>query len=188
MSGFASPRAERSFCRLSTGRSVADGYWGIPPDGLCLSSFVLISPKPHPDRVLVGRINPKADWMRIGALDPKRVQQNTSGWMLPSSQLMYFESPEAAAQRVVREQLGFTSIALGPPHIVSEVYRSIRHPEREHHWDLEFLFRGYLESDGPVRHPAWQELKFLDPKSTPRGAFARSHEDVLENAGFGIGP
>jgi ADP-ribose pyrophosphatase YjhB (NUDIX family) len=177
----------RRFCRFQPGGSPAEGYWEAPPDGMCLSSFLVLSPKGHPDRVLVGRIDPAAPWMRIGALDPRRVRLNASGWMLPSCQLLYFESPEAAARRVLDEQLGLGDVELEPPIIVSESYRSPRHPERRQHWDLEFLFRGALPAPEPPRHAAWVELRYVTPAETPRRAFTRSHEEILENAGFHIG-
>jgi len=178
---------ERRFCRFATARRPEEGYSELPPDGLCLSSFVLLSPKGHPERVLVGKLDPTAPWRKIGALDARRVQQNATGWMLPSSQLMFFESPEAAAHRVVAEQLGLGPVPLGPPQVVSEAYRSPRHPERAMHWDLEFLFRGAVDLERAPRHAAWVELAFIEPARTPTSAFTRSHEEVLENAGFTIG-
>jgi ADP-ribose pyrophosphatase YjhB (NUDIX family) len=181
------PDEARRFCRFATGRAVADGYWDLPPDGLCLSSFVLVSPKGHPGRVLVGKLEPSAPWMRIGALDPRRVSLNASGWMLPSSHLLFFESPEEAARRVLTEQLGLPGVPLAGPLVGSETYRSPRHPEEAMHWDLEFLFRGELGSVDAPSHPAWRELAFVEPAKLPRTAFTRSHEEILETAGFRVG-
>jgi ADP-ribose pyrophosphatase YjhB (NUDIX family) len=178
---------ERQFCRFQTGGSPEDGYFELPTDGLCLSSFVLLSPKHHPERVLVGKINPKAPWKRIGALDARRVRLNTGGWMIPACQLMFFESPEQAAHRVIAEQLGIGPVALGPPVVFSETYRSPRHSERPTHWDLEFLFRAVVDLEAAPKNAAWTELEFVDPARTPRSAFTRSHDEVLENAGFRIG-
>jgi 8-oxo-dGTP pyrophosphatase MutT (NUDIX family) len=180
------PSGERNFCRFATGGSRARGTWDLPPDGLCLSSFVLLSPREHPERVLVGRLNSGAPWGQIGALDERRIHLNANGWMLPSSHLLYFESPRAAAERVVAEQLGIGPLKFGPPEIFSETYRSPRHPEEAEHWDLEFLFRGQLDAETAPKHPAWTELAFVDPARTPRREFTRSHDEVLENAGFRI--
>jgi hypothetical protein len=178
---------ERQFARIAEGRSTRDGYWPIPPDGLCLSSFVLLSPSSDPSRVLVGHLDPAADWERIGALDPKRVEMNSAGWMLPACHLLYFESPRSAAERVLVEQLGLPGVPLGTPAIFSETYRPRRHPERGLHWDLEFVFRGTAPEGWEPRHPAWKNLAFVDPARTPRASFTRAHEEVLELAGFSIG-
>src|SRR3989442_4075768 len=63
---------------------------------------------PHRDRgprfkrVLMGHMNPKAPWDHIGALDPSRVEAHSRGWMLPSSHLIFLESPDEAARRIAR--------------------------------------------------------------------------------------
>lgn len=176
--------APRRFARLAEGRSVADGYQPLPPDGLCLSSFLLLSRGGRKGEVLVGHLDPKAPWAEIGALDPRRVEQNASGWMLPSCHLLYFESPEQAAHRIAKEQLGLRNLSLEPPLVFSEAYAPRRHPQRGSHWDLQFLFRGTVPEGWEARHPAWRELRFVDPASTPRAEFTRSHDEVLELVGF----
>lgn len=177
----------RKFCRFANDRSTAEGYWPMVPDGLCLSSFLLLSPPDRPGEVLVGRIDPRGPWESIGALDPRRVAANVNGWMLPSCHLRYFEPPDEAARRILQEQLGAAGIALSPPEVHSEVYPPKRHPDHGEHWDLEFLFRGTWTHAYPPHHAAWTELRFVDPARTPRGAFTRSHDEVLELAGYSIG-
>jgi ADP-ribose pyrophosphatase YjhB (NUDIX family) len=183
----ASMGTERRFARFATDRSTSDGYWPLPEDGLCLSAFVLLSREDTRDRVLLGRIDPTAPWAHIGALDARRVRLNASGWMLPSCHLEYFEPPDDAARRVLREQLGLADVPLSSSVVTSECYRPRRHPERGLHWDLQFLYRGTAPRDWVPRHPAWTELRFLDPSATPRAEFTRSHEEVLELAGYRIG-
>ncbi|MGI0055492.1 MAG: hypothetical protein ACREBZ_07255 [Thermoplasmata archaeon] len=177
----------RRFARFAEGRASADGYWPLPPDGLCLSSFVLLSPADGPDRVLVGRMDPSAPWAEIGALDPVRVQAHSAGWMLPSCHLRWFESPAGAARRVLIEQLGLERVDLSAPEIYSESYAPRRHPDRGTHWDLEFLFRGRAPDGWVPAHRAWKRLEFVRPATTPRVEFARAHDEVLELAGFRIG-
>lgn len=183
----ATAGAPRRFARLAEGRSVADGYQPVPPDGLCLSSFLLLSRRGRKGEVLVGRLDPKAPWAEIGALDPRRVEQNAEGWMLPSCHLLYFESPEGAAHRIAEEQLGLRDLPLEPPLVFSETYRPRRHPERGFHWDLQFLFRGTVPEGWEAQHPAWRVLRFVDPSSTPREEFTRSHDEVLELVGLRFG-
>jgi ADP-ribose pyrophosphatase YjhB (NUDIX family) len=183
----AGAEGERRFCRLSAKKSVAEGYWNVPPDGLCLSSFLILSPERRPDLVLLGRVDPDAPWFSIAALDDRRRKQFASGWMLPSCHLLYFEAPVTAARRVLAEQLGLREVALEPPTIVSETYPSARNADERQHWDLDFLFRGRLASETPPRHSAWSELRFLDPSRTARSEFVRAHEDILEMAGYRVG-
>jgi len=176
---------DRKFCRFNSETSTAAfGMAEIPPEGLCLSAFVLLSPRGAPSRVLLGRMNPSAAWDHLGALDPGRVDVHSRGWMIPSSHLIYRESPQAAARRILEEQLGLPAGPLDGPLVVSEVYTPRRFPGSAGHWDLEFLFRGALTSDRPPTHPAWSRLEFVDVPSTPRTEFARSHEDVLASAGL----
>ncbi len=181
--GTGTARPERRFCRFSADPAPSEGRWPLPPEGLCLSSFLLLSPRGRPDEVLVGRVDPDGPWAEIGALDPRRVRLNAEGWMLPSCHLQYFESPTEAADRIAREQLGLEGLELDPPQIFSETYTPRRHPDLGRHWDLEFVFRGILDRPAP-RPPAWTELAFVAPSRTPRRAFTRSHDEVLEIAGF----
>lgn len=179
--------AERRFARFADGRRASDGYWPLPPDGLCLSTFVLLSPENQPSLVLVGRLDASGPWREIGALDASRIRQNAEGWMLPSCHLLYFEAPRAAAERVLAEQLGLAGVDLDGPAVFSETYRPRRHPERGAHWDLEFVFRGVAPPAWKPSHPAWHELQFVEPSRTPRTEFTRSHDEVLELAGFRLG-
>jgi ADP-ribose pyrophosphatase YjhB (NUDIX family) len=187
MSGKSGESEPRRFARFSRDRARDSGYSDIPADGLCLSSFVLLSPPGRSSEVLVGRLDPAAPWLHIGALDPARVTMNAEGWMLPSCHLMLLESPAEAARRIVSEQLGLDDLAVGAAQVRSEVYPSRRHPDLKRHWDLEFLFRAVAPPGWAPAHPAWRELRFVDPSRTPRAKFTRSHDEVLELAGFSIG-
>jgi hypothetical protein len=176
---------KRRFCRFTRG----DDAWSIheiPPDGFCLSAFLLLSPPGTPDRVLMGRINPEAGWGPIGGLSSERVEAHRNGWMLPSSQLLFGESPDAAARRLLQDQLPGLSAVLAPPIVTSEVYAPKRFPNEGSHWDIGFLYRGRLESDELPVIDCWSALALLDARVIPRARFARSHDDVLELAGYAV--
>ncbi|HYY47870.1 MAG TPA: NUDIX hydrolase [Thermoplasmata archaeon] len=147
----------------------------IPEGGICLSAFLVINEAGHPERILMGHLDPSAPWDHIGALDPERAEANRHGWMLPSSHLMLGESPEAAAERILKEQLGPPMVELEGPYVYSEVYGA------KNHWDLHFVFLG--ERDRVAQHPAWSELAFVDVNATPRDQIARYHEDILALVG-----
>lgn len=165
---------ERRFCRFGVvDRPLTTR--AIPEGGICLSAFLVIAETGHQGRVLMGRLRPAAPWDHIGALDPERAEANSKGWMLPSSHLLIGEAPEAAAERIRKEQLGLPTQPLTGPRVFSEVYGA------KNHWDLEFVFLG--ERDQVAQHPAWTVLAFVEVNETPRDQIARYHEDILAHVG-----
>lgn len=150
----------------------------LPRDGLCLSSFVMLVNSQG--KVLMGKLNPDFGWDHIGSLDDDRKMRHASGWMLPACHLMLGESPHDAAQRILKEQLGLSGIQLAAPEVYSETYTPSTAGDIGH-WDIEFVFKG--KHDQAVEHPAWKELAYVDPNA-PEAEFARSHQDVLRNAGL----
>ena len=155
----------------------------IPEGGLCLSSFLVIT-EGDSDRVLMGHLDPKARWDHIGALDSGRATIHSEGWMLPSSHLMLYESPQEAAEWILKEQLGLEHLKLSPAMVVAEVGTPRRFPALSQHWDFEFIFRGRAPKGVRPENDAWKELRFVDLKEVGRKEIARSHDEVLENAGF----
>ncbi len=176
---------DRRFCRFNRDPDTATfSITEIPPEGLCLSAFVVLNSEENPSAVLMGHMNPAAAWDHIGALDRKRVEIHRNGWMLPSSHFIFRESPEEAARRILREQLELSAIPLEGPRVVSEVYAPKRFPEKSQHWDLEFLFRGKLSEENVPISKAWTDLRFIDTHKVPKSDIARTHEDILASAGF----
>ncbi|MDG6941341.1 MAG: NUDIX hydrolase [Nitrososphaerota archaeon] len=175
----------RRFCRFSRRvpeRGLEAFYTTeIPEGGLCLSSFLVI--EDGEGRVLMGHLDPAAPWDHIGALDPGRAAAHSSRWMLPSSHLMLYESPQEAARRVLKEQLGI-SVNFTDPTVIAEVGTPKRFSGLRDHWDFEFVFRGTAPGGAIPVHKAWKELRYVDLKRTSRREIARSHDDVLENIGF----
>ncbi len=176
---------DRQFARLRRGSEPTNPTTSVvPDDGMCLSVFLLIRPAAGSGRVLLGRIDPAASWWELGALDPSRVAAVGNFWMLPSSQLLLFESPEEAASRVAREQLAAPSLPLEGPTVFSETYRRPASRSRDPHWDLHFVFRGRWTSDRPPRVPVWKELAFVDLATLSPSEIARNQGDVLALAGL----
>ncbi|HUI01290.1 MAG TPA: NUDIX hydrolase [Nitrososphaerales archaeon] len=147
----------------------------IPEGGMCISAFLVISKKGDPGKVLMGRINKNAEWDHIGALDSKRVERVASGWMLPSSHLILYETPAGAARRILREQLGVRNQVLAGPLAFADTSGNANH------WDLGFVFTGERES--PPSSSAWDELRFVDVAGLKREEIVRSQLDVLSYAG-----
>jgi len=179
---------DRRFSRFSKSRETAAfSITEIPVGGVCLSAFVIVTETGHPTNVLMGHMNPRAPWDHIGALDPSRVEVHSRGWMLPSSHLIFQESPGDAARRIAREQLELPDLSFSEPIVVSEAYTPRRFPDAAKHWDLEFLFRSEIPA-ADIPHPtAWAELAFVDLRRTAKSEIARSHEDVIESAGLHFG-
>ena len=175
---------DRKFCRFN--KQVETKSFGMPepPEGgLCLSAFLIITDERNANRVLMGHLNAKAPWDHIGALDSSRVEVHSKGWMLPSSHLLVYESPQEAARRILREQLEI-DLALSGPDVVSEAYTPKRFPDLPRHWDIEFIFKGKMSEDHIPRPFAWSKLSFVNLNDTEKTEIARSHEDILEAAGF----
>jgi len=165
---------ERKFARFSkTDRPMQTRE--IPEGGFCLNAFIILNQTGFPNRVVMGRLDPSGPWDDIGALDLERAEANSKGWMLPSSHLVLGESPAAAAERILKEQLGVADQTLAKPRIFSESYGRLEH------WDVSFLYTGERAAIAP--HPAWRELAFVDTAVARKEDIARSHEDVLAELG-----
>ncbi|HTP54110.1 MAG TPA: NUDIX hydrolase [Thermoplasmata archaeon] len=180
--------AERRFARLRAGGLAGHpGAAEVPYDGMCLSVFLIVRPEGRSGEVLLGRIDPSADWATIGGLDPGRVAQIATRWMLPSSQLLFFESPTEAAERIAREQLGVPLPGLTGPATFSEAYRrpgSAGDP----HWDLHFIYEArWPTARFPASRP-FSELAFVEAARTPRAEIARSQADILALVGLATAP
>jgi hypothetical protein len=179
---------DRRFSRFSKSpETAAFSITEIPEGGVCLSAFLIFTEVEHPTKLLMGRMNPEAPWDHLGALDPSRIQVHSLGWMLPSSHLLFQESPVDAARRIAREQLELPKVWFPDPKVVSEVYTPRRFPDAAKHWDIEFLFRREFLAANVRRTAAWKELAFVDLRHTSRAEIARSHEDVIESAGLRFG-
>lgn len=178
---------ERRFCRLRDSAQIdSPTIYPVPPGGLCLSAFLLLHRPSCPGEVLLGRVEPSAPWEHLAALDANRVARIGTGWMLPSSQLLYFEGPDAAAERVFREQLGGSAPPAWHRRVFSESYPS-PYPGPtgpELHWDLHFVYEG--EWVGPTNPPPapWRELAFRPVRELRSAELARSHGDILALAGL----
>ncbi|HTT35706.1 MAG TPA: hypothetical protein VMH78_07560 [Thermoplasmata archaeon] len=180
---------DRRFCRFSTSpETAAFSVTSIPPDGLCLSAFLVLTERTaSPPRVLLGRIDPRAAWDHWGALDAARVAAWQDRWMLPASHLLFLESPQAAAERLRTELTGLSARPLAGPIVVSDVYAPERHPAHGSHWDIEFIFRGDAVVS-ELKPPApWRTLEFVDVSTLRATDLARSHGDILASAGLAIG-
>jgi len=154
---------------------------------MCLSVFLVVEPVGRPGHVLLGRIDPTADWATVGGLDPGRVERVGRRWMLPSSQLLLFESPDEAATRIAREQLGVSLPGLAGPTVFSEAYRSAG-TDGDPHWDLHFVYRAQWPGDRFPASAPFAELEFVDLARTSRTEIARAQADVLELVGLRAAP
>lgn len=178
----------RKFCRFNSGPSTTIGEVEddpvmtrvIPDGGFCISVFVVLRQRGKPCNVLFGKINPSADWIRLGALDSKRVELFKDGWMLPSSHLIVHESPADAAHRVLDEQLRMPGLAIRGPAVVSETYRPRRLPEGPEHWDIHMIFTGTVAESRVRQNSEWTELRFINTASPAARRVVRNHMDIVK--------
>jgi hypothetical protein len=176
--------SERRFARLSARPTGRLGTFGIPEDGMCLSVYLLVRPTPSSRQVLAGRVDPTGPWASAACLDAERLRSVADRWILPATQLVFFEGPDEAAQRIAHVLLGCDDLRPEGPRVFNEVYG--RGPERpDPHWDLQFVYAAVWPSgEPPSRGRLWQELRFLDVEGTESREFGRGHGDVLALAGF----
>jgi len=175
------PRQFARFRTLVSPSSVDE--FTVPADGMCLSVFLVLTAPHDPASVVLGRMNPDPRWEELGAMGPERVARFAGRWMLPSSQLVLFESPTDAARRLARELVGFELPQPEPPQVFSEAYPRTGGGPNDLHWDLHFVFR----APGPAQlspHPLWRELSYVRVDSLLRSEFARNQGDVLELIGI----
>ncbi|MGP8071978.1 MAG: hypothetical protein ACLPZM_02475 [Thermoplasmata archaeon] len=174
----------RKFARLRPSVSpTAVDEFTVPPAGMCLSAFLVLTDPADPSSVLLGHIAPDPRWGELGGIGPERVARFTNLWMLPSSQLMLLEGPGEAARRLGRELLGLELDGLSDPRVFSESYPGREGGANGLHWDLHFVF----VARGPARPPhlpIWRELAYRRVASIPRAEFARNQGDVLELVGL----
>jgi isopentenyldiphosphate isomerase len=131
----------------------------------------------------MGNVNPECtEWEHISAINRERLVRIADKWMLPASHFIVYKSPNDAAKRVLKEQLGLKNLELKGPFAYSEVY-DIERANIINNWDLEFVYTGELEKL-PSRNPAWKELSFVDVKTVQDKDFARNHQDILANLGI----
>jgi ADP-ribose pyrophosphatase YjhB (NUDIX family) len=177
---------ERKFARFRPTAEIERMVFSVPTDGLCLSTFLVIRPKGRPEQALLGRINPEGAWAHIGAMDASRAKQWSGGWMLPSCQLLFYESIEASARRIAKEQLGIELGELPTPLVMSDSEQRPMAAKGDLHWDIGYVYviDGY---SGPTpKHSAWTDLKFVEVAKTSRREYVRSQQDVLWLAGMPV--
>lgn len=161
--------------------------WAVPHAGLCLSVFVLVGDPKNPNLVVLGRPSPSAPWAELGNLEPGTLEALQDRWVLPACHLIEYESPRAAADRIVHEQLGLDHLDLRGPEVFSEAYPSRIAPESGNHWDLHFLFRGDWPRGRELHSPAFKELRLIDTRTLGGSSLGRGHGDVLMLAGYPLG-
>jgi hypothetical protein len=179
------PAEDRRFERLRPQADPARGVFSVAPDGMCLSAFLLVAPADGARGVLLGKIDPSQPWSRIGGLDAARLRDLAGRWMLPSSHLLEYEEPGAAAHRIAVEQLEIPELSLRGPDVRSEAYQREAAPSGALHWDLHFLFRAQWPKGRLLRARPFAELRFFDPEALPAEGIARGGADILALAGLG---
>jgi ADP-ribose pyrophosphatase YjhB (NUDIX family) len=151
---------------------------------MCFSVFLVLEPPAREGAVLMGRIDPSAPWGEVGAIPPALLATIGDRWMLPSSQLLLFESPADACRRILKEQLDSEPVPLTGPLVFSDPSVRPGSPGRDPHWDFHFVYRGRWSSSSAPRASAWRHLEFVEVAQTRRAEIARSQGDVLELVGL----
>jgi 8-oxo-dGTP pyrophosphatase MutT (NUDIX family) len=174
----------RRFARLRPGSApFAPGFYGVPSDGMCLNVFLVVRSPEGPGRALLGRVAPDPRWVEAGSLDEERISRIGDRWILPSSQLILFESPDDAARRLASEQLGIELDPVPAPQVFSDTYPRRGMPDADPHWDLHFIY-SWVGPASPPRSSLWKSLEYVPVAKLPLTAFARDHGDILGLVGL----
>jgi hypothetical protein len=175
--------SDRRFARLRNGPPTGDVN-PLPDDGMCLNSFLVIRSRDRPEEVLLGQLDHSAPWEEVGGLGPERKARIGDRWMLPASQLLLLESPDAAARRLAVELLGRPLESVPAPRVFSETYRRPGSTAHDPHWDLHYVYEFEWPGSAPSRGRMWQQLEYRPVRSMPAESFARGHHDVLALVGL----
>ena len=161
------------------------GFRTLPPAGLCLSTFVFLR---HEGRLLLGRMADDPAWAALAGLDAPRRAAHSHGWTLPASHLKLGEDPREAAARIVDDILGLAEtraarhLVLSEPTVHTDHGEPARFPGLGDHFDVWFFVDARLDdADATLPTPGhYAALEWHDPRSLPRAAFARSHDEVVD--------
>jgi hypothetical protein len=151
---------------------------------MCLNCFLVVRSRDQPAHVLMGQVDPAADWFEAGGLGPDRLARIGDRWMLPASQLLLLESPDDAARRLARELLGRPLNVVPSPKVLSETYARAGSTAHDPHWDLHYVYEFDWAGPPPAKGRLWRQLEYRPVRSMPPGEFARSHHDVLALIGL----
>jgi hypothetical protein len=149
-----------------------------------LSAFLIVRDRDSPDRVVLGKMNPDAPWEHLAGIDPSRMERFRNSWVLPASQLLWYESPAHAANRVAEELLELHPAALEGPRVESEAYGRPDLPGGDLHWDLHFIFQTAVPATEVRPNGNWTELRFIRVSEVPRAMIGRGHADILDFLGL----
>ncbi len=153
----------------------------IPKGGACISSFIIAEKE---GRVLVGKMSSPDIWVSrflVGsAFAPKYAASGK--WLLPASHLKFGESPDEAAQRILREQLLVEAQDLNLVGIQSHISGEPGNIE-DAHWDLCIIYTATIPEPSTVLE--WfSELRYVPARNLRVSDFTRGHGDVLEQLGL----
>jgi len=160
-----------------------DRYPPAPGAGMCISVFAVIR---REGRLLMGVPRDKKKWIaewvpNWGFYSEKDLRSEFRRWRLPSGYLLEGEHPDAAVERVVRDQLRVDPSPPSARTVLSYSTPSDWYPGNDH-WDLVFVYE--LGVGGPiVRPPWWKELRFLT-RSELDGADLGWNDDLMRDLGL----
>lgn len=170
----------------TSGKKALFAEGNVPPGGVCLSSFVVVSSGP---KILVGKMVKPDIWIERFFVGPKwaDVYSKSGKYLLPARHLAWYESPMEAAEDILKEQL-LLKVPMNKIELIdvqSHVSGDVDDKNEPPHWDICFVY-GVELPPGQARNVKsieWFEDLGFKPRSglTPEH-FTRGHGDVLEKA------
>ena len=158
--------------------------YGLPEAGFCVSSFALVQ---EGEKILVGiaRDHPRwpEEWApNFDVYDEEDRQEEFRLWRIPAAYLYEGEHPDAASERVMRDQLAIQDYKVTSSDIYSFYDPSDWYPGHKH-YDLCFVYR--VEASLPEETPAWYEqLEMMDISGLSRDDFGSAIGDLTSALGL----
>ena len=153
----------------------------VPKGGTCISIFLILKEK---GGILVGKMAKPEVWVErfyVGEMFASKYASSNK-WILPASHLEYGEKPDAAAMRVLTQEIGVEHGRVTLREVQSHLSQDPNDSEAAH-WDICFVYEGTLR--GKVERPDWfSDLRFVNPKELGSEDFTRGHGDVLKESGI----
>ncbi|MGI0090301.1 MAG: NUDIX domain-containing protein [Nitrososphaerales archaeon] len=147
--------------------------------GFCMSAFAIIK---KDSRVLLVKPRDHPRWKEEWApnwrlYDTESLSNEFRSWRFPSSYVREGESPEDTLTRLVKEQLGISSLEVMTSRLLNFYGPSRMYPDKMH-WDYCFVYDVKV-NETPTLKPWYSALEYADLRTLDAKDFGSSQGGLL---------
>ena len=158
--------------------------YGIPPAGLCISSFAIIR---KGNRYLVGRARRHPKWERewapnFSVYTKKDLDEEFRSWRLPCTYLKTGEHPDHALHRVMKDQLGIGKYSIWKSKVYT-FYDPISWYPGKRHYDICFAYE-IKTKEALSPRPWFAQLRYAKRNELRAGNFGSAIGDLTRRLGL----